>query len=112
MNRKFNPLAFMGLLGLVGLLGLFTDNSGLFGFFGFFGWFGFNSVKVDERYFTNLRKAGSISFMLSVIGMAILICLVSLKVSYGIIALTIAILFITIILSFYILFRIYDKRGV
>lgn len=62
-----NSLKYLGLLGFLGLLGLVTDNPGFYGFFGFFSFFAYNRILPDERFKSNVNKAGKNAFMAGLI---------------------------------------------
>lgn len=73
MSIKGSPLRYLGFLGFLGLLGLFTDNPGFYGFFGGFAFFGFANIKNDERFSLNLAKAGLNAWIVTFVGLALVI---------------------------------------
>lgn len=73
MSIKGSPLKYLGFLGFLGLLGLFTDNPGAYGFFGGFAFFSFANIKNDERLSINLANAGLNAFVVTLVGLSLVI---------------------------------------
>ena len=67
---RANWLKYLGLLGFLGLLGLVTDNGGFYGFFGFFGFLGYRKRVMDERFETDVNRAATNAFVVSMLAFA------------------------------------------
>ena len=107
---KKNKLALLGLLGLIGLIGIPLQSYGLFGFFGFFGFFALSKMKNDEMLKENIGKATKNAFVISTIGLAIAMFLLTTFQNIEMIALTIAVIFVAQILTFSFSLAIYEKK--
>ncbi len=110
MAKKINKLAWLGLLGLVGLIGIPTQSYGLFGFFGFFGFLALVGLKDDEMLKKNIAKAGRNAFVVSTIGLAVVMVLLTTLQNIEIGAIAIAITFVAQILTFSFSLSIYEKK--
>lgn len=107
---KGNKLALLGLLGLIGLIGIPTQSYGLFGFFGFFGFFALAGLKNDEMLKENIGKAGKNAFVVSTIGVATIMVLLTTLQNIEITAIAIAITFVAQILTFSFSLSLYEKK--
>lgn len=108
MNGK--NMKWLGLLGLLGLLGFATHNYGFFGFFGFFAFFA-AAQRSDERLEINAYKAGFNSFVVSLIGLALLITALSMQTGLALVSIIIAIVFIAAILTYVLSMLVLEKKG-
>jgi hypothetical protein len=108
---KKNKLSYLGFLGLLGLLGLPTGNYGFFGFFGAFAFFGFLNVKNDEMLRQHIAKAGLNAFIVSFVGVALTIAVLSILQTLQAAALFIAAVFLAQLWTFIISYYVYEKRG-
>ena len=107
---KKNKFALIGLLGFLGLLGVPTQNYGLFGFFGFFGFLGLAALKNDEMLKENIGKAATNSFVVSLIGVASVMTLLTTLESLQVTAISIAVVFVAQVLTFTFSLAIYEKK--
>ncbi|MGM5484958.1 MAG: DUF3796 domain-containing protein [Nanobdellota archaeon] len=107
MMKKIRVL---GLLGLLGFLGLFTGNYGFFGFFGFFSFFAAAKVS-DERLTHNVYRSGFNSFVVSLIGLSLLITAHSMRQSMEVLAIITASVFVAMIIAFVLSMNIYERKG-
>ena len=104
-------LRYLGLLGFVGLIGVFMGAPGLYGFFGFFGFFAVTFQQQDELLEQNLNKAGMNGFVVSMLGLALTILVVTVTRSFQWLALMVGIVFALQILTFTISLLLYEKEG-
>lgn len=107
---KTNRLALLGLLGLIGLIGIPTQNYGLFGFFGFFGFLSLFGIKNDEMLKENVMKASRNGFVVSVIGVATTIALLTTFENISIGVIMIAVTFVAQILTFSFSLSFYESN--
>lgn len=107
---RISRLRFLALLGFLGLLGLVTGNNGFYGFFGFFGFWAFRS-RSDELLEKNSARAGFNAFVVSLVGLAIAIAVVSLTGSLMVAGGSIMAVFAAQIVTFVVSLNLYERRG-
>jgi len=113
MKRKnFNPIALFGCLGLIGIIGMVTGDLLWFSWFAWFSWFGRYKNPTDERFFRNITKTGLSCFIVAVVGLSIVVILRGLDISPDVIFSVIGMLFAILLISFTIMFEIFERRGV
>lgn len=100
MEKKGSRLKYLALLSLLGLLGLVTGNVGFYGFFGFLGFVGFARIKADERLTVNLAKAGFHGFVVSLVGLSLVIVVSGFFRSPEAATIGLAVIFVLSILTF------------
>jgi len=107
----FNPMACFSLLGFLGLVGLTTGDLGWYGFFGYLGSLSWLGIPNDERFRNNLTKAGQVGYFFAMLGVSLIIVQIALKANFQIIKVSIACLFIILVLGFQGLFWFFEARG-
>ena len=103
-------MRLFGLFGLLGLMGFATGNYGFFGFFGFFSFFAVGAVQ-DERLEMNVYRAGFNGFVVSLIGLGVLVTALSMDKGLALFSLLLALVFIAVVVTFVISIFVLERRG-
>jgi len=108
-------LKYLGFLGFLGLLGLFTGNPAFYGFFNFFGLWGLANAlsrqKSDEMLTSNAGRAGLNAFYASLGAVLLAIAVLAVFKTFEAAAISIAIVFTALLLTFVVSFNYFERRG-
>jgi hypothetical protein len=115
---RSNPVGYLSILGLIGVVGLLMGNNDLAGFGGFFCFLSAFYYRYDERVERNVNRACRNAFILVVAGLSAimatlfyLITVLPYPQAFEFVPLGVVLLFGLTLLSFFLSYVYYRRKG-